>query len=259
MGGGRGGNFIDGCIEPDSVYEVLDPSLEIVIKQMLNLPPEADPIIVSVPVLILSYIVSRQPVKQITIWGVSLFFDQFKAVGVKAAIGVVIASPFFIFPVGLVSLTSAVLAGAIAVNVVQEITDFECDKLLSKVPVERVSEGKTVGFLERPPENNPKVFIKNNENIELYFPSLNDNGFCSSEYNQVEGKKSNLMGVKTEPQTQMNRICEKEYIPLKERTKTLSDLKKHDSTANREKAGAYIKRYEERRKRIMNKRINEEL
>ena len=63
----RGGKFIDDCIEPDSVYEVLDPALEIVIKQMLDVPPAFGPVVISVPVLILSYIVSRQPINQISI------------------------------------------------------------------------------------------------------------------------------------------------------------------------------------------------
>ena len=61
--------------------------------------------------------------------------------------------------------------------------------------------------------------------------------------------------MKTEPQNQIHRKCDKEFVPLKEQTKTLSDLKKQDSTENREKAAPYIKRYEDRRKRIMNKRI----
>ena len=56
-----------------------------------------------------------------------------------------------------------------------------------------------------------------------------------------------------QPQTQIYRKCDKEFVPLKERTKTLSDLKKQDSTENREKAAPYIKRYEDSRKRIMNK------
>jgi hypothetical protein len=44
---------------------------------MLNLPPEAGPVIISVPLLILSYIVSRQPVKRVTVLGVSFFADKF--------------------------------------------------------------------------------------------------------------------------------------------------------------------------------------
>lgn len=248
----RGGRFIDTSIDPDSVYEVLDPGLEIVIKQMLNLPPAFGPVVVSVPILILSYLVSRQPIKQITILGVSVFVDRVKRLGVKTAIGVGSGSVFFILPVGVVSLTGALLAGAIAFSVVQDITNFECNNLVSKVTMERGSEGKAIGFLERPPEKNPRVFIKGNEDIEIYFPSLNNNEDCFSESKQ-KVEKSNVRGVITEPQNQIHRKCEKEFVPLKERTKTLADLKKQDSTENREKAAPYIKRYEDRRKRIMNK------
>ena len=250
----RGGKFIDNCIEPDSVYEVLDPALEIVIKQMLDVPPAFGPVVISVPVLILSYIVSRQPIKQITILGVSVFVDRVKSLAVRTAIGVGSGSVFFILPVGVVSLTSALLAGAIAFNVAQDITNFECNKLVSKVTMERDSEGKAIGFLERPPEKNPRVFIKDNEDIEIYFPSLNKNEYCFSESKQ-KVEKSNVRGAITEPQNQIHRKCEKEFVPLKERTKTLADLRKQDSTENREKAAPYIKRYEDRRKRIMNKRV----
>ena len=158
----RGGNFIDKCIKLDSVYEVLDPALEIVIKQMLNLPPAFGPVVIfiSVPVLILSYIVSQQPIKQITILGVSVFVDRVKSLGVKAAMGVGSGAVFFILPVGVVSLTGALLTGAIAFNVVQGITNFECDNLVSKVIMERSSEGKAIGFLERPLERTQEFLLK---------------------------------------------------------------------------------------------------
>lgn len=252
----RGGDFIDNCIEPDSVYEVVSPALEIVIKQMLNLHPAAVPVIISVPVLILSYIVSQQRIKQITVLGVSGFADQIKDLGVKTVIGIASGSIFFFTPVGVVSLTGALLGGAIFFNIALGINHIECSNFVSKVPTEQVSEGKTVSFLERPPEKNSKVFIKDNENIELYSPRTNDKNSCSSEYKQVKVTNLNLRGVEPEPQTQIKRKCEKEYVPLKKRTKTLADLKKQDSTANREKAEPYIKCYEDRRKRIRNERIN---
>ncbi|MCP4255254.1 MAG: hypothetical protein GY775_17970 [Candidatus Scalindua sp.] len=44
------------------------------------------------------------------------------------------------------------------------------------------------------------------------------------------------------------------YSPLHERTKTLKDVRVDDSTENRENAEPYIKRYEEKRQRIMNNR-----
>jgi len=59
----KGGASIDDCIDPNSIYEIVDPALEIVVKKMLNLPPSARPVVISTPVLILAYMVSRQPVK----------------------------------------------------------------------------------------------------------------------------------------------------------------------------------------------------
>lgn len=59
------------------------------------------------------------------------------------------------------------------------------------------------------------------------------------------------MLIKTEPQILIHRKCEREYVPLKNRTKTLADLKKEESTENQEKATQYIKRYEDRRKLII--------
>lgn len=126
----------------------------------------------SVPVLIISCIVPRQPVKQITILGVNFFVSRFKSLVIKIVIRIISGSIFFINPIRLLGLTNAMLADAIAFNVVQGITDFECKDLVSKVLMKQVSERKTVGFLERLPEKNPKIFIKNNENVELYFPSL---------------------------------------------------------------------------------------
>jgi hypothetical protein len=249
-----GGTFIDECIEPDSAYELVDRSLEIVLKQMLNLPPQAGPIIISVPLLTLAYIVSRQPIKQITILGVSFFADKFKSLVLKAGAGILSGSVFFFVSVGVVSLTSLLLTGAIIFSIIQGINDFDCNDLVSKVSMERVSDGRNIGFLEQSPEKSPKVYIKGNENTELFSPSYNDNGSCSLEFKQIDLRKLDMKRVTTQPQTRIHRECRKEYTPLKQRTKTLSDLKREDSTENREKAAPYINRYEEYRKRIINKK-----
>ena len=147
----------------------------------------------------------------------------------------------------MISLTGAALAGVIAWNIAQDRTHFDCETVVSKLSMERVSKEKVIGFLEKPAENNPRVFIKDNENIELYAPSRNTNNYCSSELNAI--------GNKRKGQTQIHRKCEREFIPLKERTATLKDIKKYDSSENREKAAPAQKRYEERRKRIMSNKI----
>jgi hypothetical protein len=251
----KGGAFIDGCIEPDSIYELVDRPLEIVLKRMLNLPPEAGPIVISVPLLILGYIVSREPIKLGSILGVNFFVDKFKNLAVKTGVGIVAGSVFFFSPVGVISLSSALITGAIIFSVAQGIGQFDCDNLVSKVTMERVLQEKPIGFADTPPGKTPKVFIKGSEETELYVPNHNDKGSCSSEYKQVKIKKPNMILLKTEIQTQIHRKCEREYVPLKERTKTLADLKREYSGENREKAEPYIKRYEGRRKRIMDERV----
>jgi len=73
-----------------------------------------------------------------------------------------------------------------------------------------------VSFLDKPPRKNPRVFIKENENVELYFSFTNDYRSCFSEDKQVKVMDSNLRGVELEPQTHINRSCKKKYIRLKE-------------------------------------------
>ena len=61
---------MDRFIELNTVYEITNLILEIVIKQLLGLPIEIGLIIVSAPVLILSYIISREVARQMDTLGV---------------------------------------------------------------------------------------------------------------------------------------------------------------------------------------------
>ena len=248
-----GGDSIADCIDPHSVYEVVDPALEIVIKQMLNLRSKTGPIIISVPVLIITYLVSQQSIKQLTILGVDVFVNQIKDLSLKAAVGIACGSIFFFTPVGLVALSSALISGAMLFNIAQGINHIECNNFVSKVPTERLSSGKTVSFLERPVENNSRVFIKGNENIELYSPYTNENKSCYLKDELIEVTDSNLDKTKTNTRTKINRKYEKKCVPLKERTKTIADLAK---TPTQNTAEYEIKNFEEGRKRIPNQKIN---
>jgi hypothetical protein len=78
---------------------------------------------------------------------------------IKTGIGIVSGSIFFFIPIGVVSLTSTLLAGAIIFNVAQGISDFECNNLVSKVTMERVSQEKNIGFLETLPEKTKSTLI----------------------------------------------------------------------------------------------------
>ncbi len=84
--------------------------------------------------------------------------------------------------------------------------------------MEQNFEGKAISFLERPPEKNPRVFIKSNEDIDIYLPSLNKNEYRFSE-NKPKVEKLKVRGVITEPQNKIHRKYEKEFVPLKNELK----------------------------------------
>ena len=247
-----GGDSIADCIEFDGIYEVIDPGLEIIIKQMLNIGSKTGPVIISVPVLIISYLVAQQPIKQMTILGVDVFVNQIKNLVIKTVVGIACGSIFFFTPAGLVGLSSALISGAIIFNIARGINHIECNNFVSKVPTERLSSGRKISFLERPAENNSRVFIKDKESIVLYSPYTTENKSCYLEDKLIEVSDSNLDKTKTK----INRKYEKKCGPLKERTKTMADLVKHDPTTTRNNAESKIKIFEENRKRIPNQKIN---
>jgi energy-coupling factor transporter transmembrane protein EcfT len=146
----KGGDFIGNCNEPGSAYEVLDPVLKIMVKGMLDLRQVDGPIIIGVPALIISYIVLRQPIKQIGIAGVELYFGQVKELALKSilgtALGIAVVISQTINVISVISVTSFLLATAIAYNIAQGTNRIECDALISKIPVERIFETETVDF-----------------------------------------------------------------------------------------------------------------
>jgi hypothetical protein len=117
--------------------------------------------------------------------------------------------------------------------------------------MEKVASDKVIGFLETLPDKSPRIFIKGDEEAEIYILDRATNDVCVSEFKPLEIKKSSL---RPETQHHIIRKCEKKYVPLNERTKTLNDVKKNDSTENREKASPYIERYQNRRKQIRGER-----
>ncbi len=259
----RGGKFIDQCIEPDSIYELVDPVLEVMVKRMLNLPPEAGPVVISVPVLILSYILASDPIRQVTMLGVTVATDKAKSISINAGLGLVSALPIFFLPVGVVTLTTTIISLGLFVSVARGINHIDCSSIVSQVPMERSLTKKPVGFLDTPQAKSPKIFIKGDEGNQLYVPTPIADDSCSSNFKQDPVEMETSTGEKSPP---ISRSCEKDYVPLNERTKTLDDVKKHDSTESRDQAQPYIDRYEKRRdnymdryqrrrERIMNERV----
>lgn len=270
------GGQIEKCIEPNAIYEIVDPSLEIMVKKMLDLPYASGPLVISPPVFILAYMVLQKPVQLFKLKGVKVLIENGREIVVNAVVGAVGGVMFILGPgqlmggvVGLKALailTTTVLSGTIMYNVLNK--DINCDNLVSKLymdpqtsSMERVVTKKVLGFAESPKERNFRVYIEGSENTELYIPenSLKHECYLDSETKSSEIENKALVkkmdGI---PETKINslvkRTCKKTYKPLKYRTKTLNDLKVEDSTENREKAAPYIKKYEARRQRIFEQR-----
>lgn len=251
----KGGAFVDNCIESDLIYELVDTSVAITIRQMLDLPSQYGPVVVSVPVLILGYIVAYQPFNQVKIMGVNFVFEKIKNAALKAAVGTAggFSALTLVGTLPLVSVTGAVLSLAIMLNIGFQVMDFECGSVVSVMNGQQLPSGKSVGFLDPLPNNSPKVYIQGSKDVEPYV--LGSGGSCSAEYKQTEVVKTNVRPVTREPQIEVDKKCIQKYLPLNKRTKTYNDIRKEDSTEKREQAEPYIQRYEKRRKKIMEERV----
>ena len=244
----RGGGFIDQCLDPRRAYEITHTGLELMIKKMLNLPDShSGPIVISARVLFLCTMIWENPIYQINLFGISIFIDKAKDLGLKIILGAAGGAIFYVLPLGITSLTAGLLAAGVSFGIIQNINNYDCERLLSEVTMDQYEE-RIIGFLDKPKEKNPRIFIKDNENIELYIPIFDKSDHCVTEAKQ-ELQKAN---VKTEQQ--ISRRCDKKYIPLKERTKTLRDLKRYDSTENLNKIKPYEQRYEKRKQRFIKER-----
>jgi hypothetical protein len=247
----RGGErFIDECIDPDSVYEIVDPASEIIVKnkKLLKLPTSAGPIIISSQVLIVAYIASQKIITRFNMFGFQFYIDQVKDVGLKTLIGSLSAGIFFFTPLNISSFLCAVLGVSMALNIVTN--PISCDDFLSKLPSEKIElvEKKkiTISYIDEYPETKPKIYMKGSEKNELYINRELEPLKTEKCYSEVSISKT---GISQTPV--ISRKCKKEYVPLKHRTKTLADIKEENSS---DRAEPYIKRYQQRRERIRNNR-----
>jgi hypothetical protein len=245
----KGGGFIDECIEPDGVYEVIDRPLKIVLRQMLSLRGKSGLLLISADLFFAAYIASLSPFSQISILGVDFLVDKFRVLATKVVLAATTGSLFYVLPLPLgCGIAITILSSTLIFGAVKEFNKIDCDRIVSKVYM----EGK-VAYLEVLPEKSPKVFIKSNDDIDIYIPRKDQ--VCEIPPEKVEITKSKAVSVKPSNKDVKVKQCPPEYIPLKHRTKNLSDLKRGDSTEIREETTKCSKRYEDKRNSIKNRRL----
>ena len=258
--------YIDQCLEPDRVYEVVSPGLEIMLKRMLRITSEIGPIVVSPSVLIIAYVVYTRSLNQLSILGTDMVLERYRRrliAQFAASIGA--GSLVYLIPRGFflrfLRLFTPVTGGSVIVllfHLLQQIVSFDCNSMVVQLPVQYDSATqRTITILDKPEQQNNRIFVADeSENLNIYIPDDRDKS-CFFESNDIESKqeleKYRLI-PEPKPEETLSVTCNNNYVPLKHRTKTLSDLKKEDSSDSRQDAQRYITRYENRRKRIMNDR-----
>lgn len=135
--------------------------------------------------------------------------------------------------------TAIMVAAALTLNIVTQ--PIVCSDFVSQLPSEPkhqherrltpvLGEKKPmIHFATLPPEKPDKVFIKDDEESEIFVPTSKV---------ECEPLKPFTIKRKTKDKVVIHRQCEREFVPLKERTKTLADLK--------DPAQPYLTRHAER-------------
>ena len=248
---------------------MVSPGLEIIVKRMLRITSDIGPIVVSPSVLIIGYVVYIRSLNQLTLLGMDMVLERYRRKLISqfaACIGTV--SLVYLIPRGFflrfLRVFTPPTGGALIVSLfylLQKIVSFDCSSMVVQLPVQHNSATqRTITILDKPEQQNNRIFVSDEtQNLDIYIPDDRDES-CSFESNDVESKqeleKYHVQGLIPEPKPEetLSLTCNKNYVPLKYRTKTLSDLKRQDSSDSRQDAQRYITRYENRRKRIMNDR-----
>ena len=180
---------------------------------------------------------------------------------------------------GLAVLTAGLLSGALIFGTLNDIRLFECGFQVSKLSMERIGPNQFAGYVDEPLENSPKIYIKGDENVAIFSLESEASSLCASESldsnlkvgetlsepskglvkydSEVKSTsaKSSETQVEQEALGARERTCVSKFKPLKERTKTLNDIRELDSTNNKEQAEPYIDRYQQRREQIRKERL----
>lgn len=246
----RGGSHLSDCIDPSSAYEVVNEDFKKIIYHILGLN-ENIPVVVPITapiVFIAKAILSRQIGTQLSILGVRTVVTNAKDVGVKVTIGALAGLAVAVFANPAAFIGGGLVVAAFGLNIY--FGDIKCDNFVSKLDVlqTRLNSGKSP-YLELPPgKKNLVVMPAHDEHdeekaIALYVEESQPLERCSEE---LESSGS------------VRRKCytEKKYVPLKQRTKTLADLKRDDSTEVRDQARPDIERYKKKNEKQRAQRIS---
>jgi hypothetical protein len=236
-------DFIDLCIEPGHAYESVHSGLTIVTRRLVQAPVTGLAIIVTSEVLIRAYAkLLRETATKISILGAEFFFENLRDTLLKS-VGVIGSALFLaLYSWNPLTPTALILAVSLGLNIVTKPID--CSSFVLKLPSEPKHQierrlppvpgekPQMIHYATLPPEKPDKVFIKDDEKSEIFVPTGKVD---------CEPSKALIIKRRDRDKTVIKQKCEREYIPLKQRTRTLADIK--------DPAEPYLTRHAERLKK----------
>lgn len=248
----RGGSHLSDCIDPSSGYEVLNEDLKKVIYHILGLNKNIPVVLpITAPILFIAKAaLSNQIGTQIGLLGVKAFMTNAKDAGFKLTLGSVAGLAMIVVANPAALIGGSLIMAAIGLNLY--FGDINCDNDFNKLNVlqARITSGKSP-YVELPPGTTKIIVMPQNSHdkekpITLYVEESKPLERCSDEVEPSGSVKRNCYTENTE----------KRYVPLDQRTKTLKDLKRDDSTEVRDKALPDIERYNKKNERQRAERIS---
>lgn len=251
----RGGTDIISCLEPNQVYELLDPALKLILRKNFKQGRSVGPVLINVGVFLYSWFtLKNNPIISVIIKGVEISITNLGTILLKSGISGSLAMlllNYFGTQLLMSSLGGLLFGMIIAFNISNRIN---CNDFVRQLPQSKIGNEKVV-FLDEPPERlNDKIFIVANEETKIYVPKQNDYEWCSEETDEAYLEIENINPVIPwqrfyQKEKIVHRKCysDRKYVPLKSRTKTLQDLKKDEFSKRREMTETYVEKFENKR------------
>lgn len=290
----RGGTSIEKCIDPDLAYEVIDSNLKNLILHILKENSKSSlPVIISSEVFIFATIVSKTLLQSVILSTVRSFTSGAPTLVPQIQTSVLIMAVVAGMSLGLITgLIGLILSNLIPLNILVamgvlgtpllgailktqlSVENVNCSKLLAPLPIapkEIVLPQKTNIFLHDNSGNrlDRPIIVRDSNTmsrssiytVDQCIPVVPD-WKVTSKYSQTRFWKEYpkyFVGEDTKPELKITKtqLVECNYKPLKDRTKTLTDIRKNDTSEHKEKVQPYIEKYQDRRKNINRQRINE--
>lgn len=258
----KGGSLLDpsNCINIDEAYEVKDVVLEVLIKKSFDLHIDNGPFIITrASFIALYYIKNNLSLISLNILSPLLAVNtigfKLKILVMRFLMGltgglVVRLLPFVVnglLPAFLNGLFFPFLIAALLWWKSLHVFGTKCTDLVVPLPVQ-IHEKNHVVFLPDKHKLESPIYVFGNDKIEPY---IFENETCEIAKQSNVANAVQKLNSKHGSSQRIKQHCEKNYIPLKQRTKTMHDLFRENPVETRRNKESYIKKYKNRRHRIM--------